>query len=91
VTELREIVLKIAGIRADPRGGPECVPRRAIGAVVGFEAMLGWIGAFFGAGTLMAVMLCSSSGDADARWRQAVEADAEALARSVDHDDVVAR
>ena len=53
--------------------------------------MLGWIGAFFGAGTLMAVMLCSSSGDADARWRQAVEADAEALARSVDHDDVVAR
>ena len=61
------------------------------GRTVGFEAILGWLGAFFGAGTLMAVMLCSSSGDADVRWREAVEADAEALARSIDHEDAVAR
>lgn len=62
-----------------------------IGAIVGLEAILGWMGAFFGAGTLMAVMLCSSSADADARWHQAVEADADDIARSVEHEDAIAR
>jgi hypothetical protein len=60
------------------------------------------MGAFFGAGTLMAVMLCSAPGDADARWRQAAEAEAEAdlrwreadteaVARSFERDDAGVR
>lgn len=54
---------------------------------MGIEAILGWLGAFFGAGTLMAVMLCASSTDADLRWRQAMEAETEALSRSNPRED----
>ena len=56
---------------------------------MGLEAIFGWAGAFFGAGTLVALTLCASSADSDLRFRRAMRNDAETLAREAEDDELI--